>query len=291
MLHPEIEIILFGNEEGTTHIAKELGVQHLPDVECNESGTPLVNSIFEKAQSVANYPLLCYVNADIILPSDFVDVVEHLLKLNKKFLAIGYRYDVDLKRELDFQQPDWEVQLRNSVREKAPYPQTAGMDYFIFPYGLWDHIPQFALGRGFWDSWLVYRARYLKAPVINITPLAKVIHQNHDYSHFTKEEKEVWYGEESMKNYKLSGGIKHYFGFNDATHLLTNQGIQPAHHQKSLRQVVISLILFLEQSPYFFPGLKLMDALLKIREIARSILVGKPHERKLQIRDDYMRFE
>jgi hypothetical protein len=62
-LRPRPEIILFGDDEGTAHVAKEFGISHIPQVARNEFGTPLLNDFFEQAQRVAGDDLLCYVNA------------------------------------------------------------------------------------------------------------------------------------------------------------------------------------------------------------------------------------
>jgi len=58
-----------------------------------------------------------------------------------------------------------------------------GLDYFIFPCGLFRDIPPFAVGRPAWDNWLVYKARSLGLPVIDATKMVTAIHQNHAYSH------------------------------------------------------------------------------------------------------------
>src|SRR5438552_6747447 len=52
LLRPKPEIILFGDDEGTVLIARELGCRHIPHVERNRYGTPLVHSIFVKAQEL-----------------------------------------------------------------------------------------------------------------------------------------------------------------------------------------------------------------------------------------------
>jgi hypothetical protein len=44
-------------------------------------------------------------------------------------------------------------------------------------------IPQFALGRWYWDQWLVYRARRLGGALIDASACVMAIHQNHDYRH------------------------------------------------------------------------------------------------------------
>ncbi|MFC1953815.1 glycosyl transferase family 2, partial [Chloroflexota bacterium] len=57
-LRPECEIILFGNEEGTAETAEELGIKHVPDMEYNEYGTTLLNSMFMTAREMAENKLL-----------------------------------------------------------------------------------------------------------------------------------------------------------------------------------------------------------------------------------------
>ena len=44
-------------------------------------------------------------------------------------------------------------------------------------------IPPFALGRWYWDNWLVYRARRLGGALIDASACVMAIHQNHDYRH------------------------------------------------------------------------------------------------------------
>ena len=46
-LLPEVEVILLGEETGLAENARELGVKHIRNVARNESGTPLISSMFE----------------------------------------------------------------------------------------------------------------------------------------------------------------------------------------------------------------------------------------------------
>jgi hypothetical protein len=57
-LRPVCEVILFGDDAGTAEIAADLNVRHVPAVERNEYGTPLVNALFTAAERLANYPWL-----------------------------------------------------------------------------------------------------------------------------------------------------------------------------------------------------------------------------------------
>ena len=115
MMCPECEIILFGDEDGTAEVASKFGIRHIPEVGCNEYGTPLISSMFEIAQDVATHQLMCYVNADIILMSDFLPAIRQIQW--QSFLIIGRRWDIDLKEPLDWSIPDWEKRLRAYLAE------------------------------------------------------------------------------------------------------------------------------------------------------------------------------
>ncbi len=54
-LGPGVEIILMGDDEGTQEAAREFGIRTIPDVARNASGTPLISSLFEKAQDHATH--------------------------------------------------------------------------------------------------------------------------------------------------------------------------------------------------------------------------------------------
>ncbi|HWO43099.1 MAG TPA: glycosyl transferase family 2, partial [Candidatus Eisenbacteria bacterium] len=108
LLRPQCEIVLFGDDAGTKDVAKDFEVKHVPHVARNELGTPLLNDMFETAQRIANHELLCFVNSDIILMSDFVRAVDRVRRWRGNFLMIGRRSDVRITEPLDFAQPDWE---------------------------------------------------------------------------------------------------------------------------------------------------------------------------------------
>ena len=224
LLRPQPEVILFGNDEGTAGAATALGARHIPDIECNEYGTPLVNSVFGIAQDKANNQIVCYVNADIILLGDFLPAIRQVQK--QSFLIVGRRWDIDIKEPLDFNKPDWESNLRVRITGEGKLHPPSGIDYFAFPRGLYRDIPPFAVGRTAWDNWLIYRARVMKIPVIDATRVITAIHQNHDYSHNAAGTAGVWKGPESNRNKELLGGLDRAFTLDHATMLLTHRGIR-----------------------------------------------------------------
>ena len=105
-LQPACEVLVFGDEEGTAEAASRLGVRHVPGIECSEHGTPLVSSALHLAEKLSSRDLFCYVNADIILVSDFVRSLARVEA--ESFLVVGRRWDTDLEGSLDFNNPSWE---------------------------------------------------------------------------------------------------------------------------------------------------------------------------------------
>ncbi len=180
-LHPDVEILIFGNEEGTAEVAAELGVRHIPDVELNEYGTPRMNGYFKLAEEIAHHPLMCYVNADIILFPDLIEAVKRVSL--ERFMMGGRRTDYDLTVPVDFAQVDWAEKLREDALKNGVLHGFSGIDYFVYPRGMFGSIPPFALGRWYWDNWLCYRVRRLGHPLIDASACVMAIHQNHDYRH------------------------------------------------------------------------------------------------------------
>jgi len=225
-LQPACEIILFGDDEGTAEVAAEFGVKHIPDVARNEYGTPLVSDLFEQAQRLATHDLLCYVNADIILLSDFLAAVRRIPF--RRFLMVGQRWDLDLDRPWDFSHPNWEGRLRESVHQHGNLHPPTGIDYFVFTPGLWEVVPPFAIGRTVWDNWLIYGARARGAAVVDATRAVMAIHQNHDYAHIPDGVDGAWKGPEAQRNLALAGGYDHAFTLTDATWVLTPRWLVPA---------------------------------------------------------------
>ena len=223
-ISPKPEIILFGNEDGTADIARQFGLRHVPEVRRSKYGTPLVNDLFEKGQRLATRGVLCYVNSDILLLSDFMKAVRRVASWRNRFLMVGRRTNLDLDQLQDFDSVECEERLRRLAFEKGIPGAPAAIDYFVFTRGLYPAIPALALGRTAWDNWLIWRARASKAPVVDASAVITVIHQNHDYSHRPEGKDWIKRGEEAMKNRKIVPKEKGYSLIN-VTHKLTAEGI------------------------------------------------------------------
>jgi hypothetical protein len=176
-LRPACEIIMFGDEEGTKERAAEFGARHVPDVACSEFGTPRLDDAFGRAEAMASFPLLCFVNADIVLPATFAEAVAQVRF--PAFLMVGQRWDVDVTSELDFGDPSAVAIIESTLSTKGSLHPAWGSDYFVFTKGALGELPPFVVGRAAWDNWMIYRARRLRLPVVDASDYLAVYHQNH----------------------------------------------------------------------------------------------------------------
>ena len=183
LLRPACQIILMGNDDGIAEAAREFGLTHIPDLPCSIYGTPFINGIFAAAEAATTTDLMCYINADIILPGNFAAVAQAIAGTGQSFLMIGQRHDIDVTEPLDYS-GDWEGGLRHLAETGGRLHEVTGIDYFVYPRGLYrGAIPPFLVGRVCWDNWMVYFARCLGVMVVDVTPTVQSFHQNHGYRH------------------------------------------------------------------------------------------------------------
>jgi hypothetical protein len=225
-VHPDVEIILFGDEEGTAETACEFGLRHVPNVPRNEFGTKLLRGFFEPAQQMARHELLCYINCDIMILPTFSAAIERAASSFPRFLMVGQRWNTDITEPWDFRDPNWNQQLEALVKNRGLLAGPLGIDYFVFRRGLYRNMPPLVIGRIWWDHWLIWRARSLRIPVVDATAFVKAVHQNHDYSYHPAGAAGVWQDRQARENYELAGGKWHLYTIEDATHRLTPAGVE-----------------------------------------------------------------
>ena len=242
-LRPACQILLCGDEAGTAEVAATLGADRIPTVDRNDFGTPLLSSVFAAVEGRATHDLLCYVNADILLLSDFAEAAGRVAAAKRPFLMVGQRWDLDVTEPLAFGQKDWERELRARVEQTGALHPPSGSDYFVYPRDALGALPPFAVGRPGWDNWMIYHARSRKMPVVDATEETLVIHQNHAYGHVKQGTGNAWEGPEGDRNLDLVGGQERIFTLTDATHRLTGAGLRralsPARWMRRLKTAAI----------------------------------------------------
>ena len=201
-LEGNIRIILLGDDEGTAEVAKEFNLIHVPEILRTDQGTPRVDYIFESARKNTSGRWICYVNADIILLGEILEVINKISF--RRAMICGRRTDIDIDYRIDFSSDVWEKTLIEGVKRRGVLHGATGIDYFLHTKNIFKNIPPFALGRTAWDNWILYNCIKNKIPLIDATNMILAIHQNHDYSHAVGGANEVWKGEEAKINLALS---------------------------------------------------------------------------------------
>ena len=224
-LGEQVDVAIIGSEEGLAEAAKEFGFKYLPQVARNSLGTPLISSIFYLGRGVNQSPYLAYVNADIILFPEIVDVTKKVGEQINRFLIVGQRYDLDVPEPLSFE-GEWVERLKEHMHSNGKLHPRAGSDYFIYPRTTFDQIPEFSVGRAGWDNWMIYRARKMNWSVVDATKTMDIIHQSHDYSHLPDGQRHYRLPE-TYENVRLAGGRRTIFDLNDATDELVEDKVTP----------------------------------------------------------------
>ena len=223
-LHANVEVILFGDDDGAAETARELGLRHEPVVERNEFGTKRLDGMFQRAQAMAGHDLLCYANCDIVLLAEFTECLRKVERRHERFLMVGRRWDTDVTEALDFSEGDWQERLRGTARRQGVMQPGHTVDYFAFRRGLYGEMPPLVVGRIWWDHWLVWKALEEGAAVVDVTEMAMCVHQNHDYGYHPNGVSGVRADTQARRNFELAGGQKHLRTIDDATHMLTAKG-------------------------------------------------------------------
>jgi hypothetical protein len=225
MLHSDVEVILFGDDEGAAEVCAEFGLRHEPRVERHQSGMKYLNYLFEKARAIGRYKYLCYANCDIILMDDFYRAFVKAAGWRERFLMIGQRWDADITKPVDFTDPVWGIALRLHVQQVGFRQAMHYIDYFAFSKGVYDEIPRFLLGRSWWDHWLVWRALSSDVPVIDCSSVVTAVHQNHAHTYHPQGKQGTHEDVLAEQNKRLAGDGRHLRIIADSTHILVGRGV------------------------------------------------------------------
>jgi hypothetical protein len=231
LLHPDVEVILFGDEKGAAEVCRDLGIRHEPQVRRNEHGTKYLNYLFDRAREMSRHEFLCYANCDIMLTGDLLEGLKLVSTVHSQFLMIGRRWDTDITEPWEFSGPDWAQRLRSLALLKGKQNGPSWVDYFCFSRDLYyGKMPPFLIGRNGWDPWLTWHARKNKVHLIDASRRVIAVHQNHDYAYLgggptaERSKAEVYY------NLGMEGSTGwHYYGVEAATEILLEGRLRVNH--------------------------------------------------------------
>jgi len=221
-LHPDVEILLFGDGEGYDLAAAENDLVRIVDVPTSDRGCPRIDAMFMMADKMARYPVKAYVNCDIILMPDFL-----MAPLNiqfKEYLIVAQRWDLTVDGEMSFER-DWDLVLQQKVAKEGQLMSPYAIDVFAYRGEFWQGLPPLIVGRAGYDNFLIYYCRKQHVPVVDATALMSLVHQTHDYTHIEGGKGEVWDGSEAQMNIRNAGGRDVLLSIEDADWRMTTDGL------------------------------------------------------------------
>jgi len=245
-LGPQVEVVILGDGAGLAETATAFGFRHLPYLQTNRQGTPLISDAMAQTRANVSAQLFLYTNADIIFTSDLMSVLDDVRSWPvNRFVGIGQRWESELQEDVRgwnaAQWSQWVEQLQHFGRRAS----VVCKDYFLFPRHLYLNIPQFAVGRGNWDNWMVYQAHRQGVPVVDLTHRVTAIHQPHGHAHCGGRRQAYVVGEEAVENQRLAGG-RHLLIGSHASHYLASSGQIRPMGLRWLRRAVSDTPRFLE---------------------------------------------
>ena len=204
---PNSEILLVADEKGIFATSIQFGIRHVQNVQKNEFGFLILDSLFKRAEQEARGEIMGFISTDCMLIGNLENIIKIVKEKFHDFLLVGVRYDSNISEKL----PDsnWrEFVFKNKglwhpIARRKIGKAFGGTDLFVFPKGLLANTPPFAIGVSHWDGWIPYDIKKRKIPMIDISESVTVVHQKHP-ARTLKPHYEI----QEQKNRKLMTGKK-----------------------------------------------------------------------------------
>lgn len=228
----DIEILLGGDVEGLSYAATAAGAVKLGPLAEGVDGPPRVDDLFARARAATRADLLVYVNADIMLMTDWLMAIRRVEReIPERFLVIGRRIDLDVEERIPLDDPLARIDLLDRVGRQGRPAARVCKDYFVFRRDDFRHVPPFTLGRAYWDNWMVHDARQRGLPVVDVTACATAIHQNHDYAHLAGGRLSAYLTSAGAReNRRLAGGSRMITGAAASWRMLSGGALERVPH-------------------------------------------------------------
>ena len=225
-LTPRPQILLIGDDAGVAEVAREFSVEHIPEVQKDADGIPMRSSMCRIAHDVAEHDLLCIINSDIIVLDHFYHALSDISL--DRFVAAGRRYDLDVEDSIVAHGEDWQSHLRARIEGEGRLRGPSTVDYAVYPKSITPPVlPPFPVKSLGWDPWFLYAHRRRGIPVVNLTPVVNIVHQNHESYEDVRRKRRTWRQDtEAMTALREAGGFSRMMTLREADYVLTPAGLR-----------------------------------------------------------------
>ena len=226
-LRPHVALVVFTDDPGIAQEVRDLGAAAVTDgFRAAPYGAPYLRDMYTWVRQHSQSPFYGFMNADILFGPDLVDAVDVVLRgiangtLSQRVLVTGRRFNVQMP--LPFVDGHaWSVRvgataldisrIHYSMREGARVFVPWGLDFFFITRGTWDWsiIPDFAPGRGVYDTWLSDHSFRDLVPRIEISRCVWPLHLSGSDGHFSGTSTDLSYPDfNERKAETYIGGVK-----------------------------------------------------------------------------------
>ena len=202
-----LDILLVGNESDLATIPEgyDVKTRFISPVEDHrrDSVLPYFSQVLDTVPAESDYDTIVYLNADIVLPRDFVDrlqLSEVHRECGRGFLITGRR--IEMQEGVSFARGSDFYPFLSENMNSWNVGRFDHMDYFVFKRGIFSELPPLIVGRGAYDNALVAYCLRGRVPVIDASEGLPVIHPFHGHGHQKGGKKEVYDGNDAMLNRK-----------------------------------------------------------------------------------------
>ncbi len=248
--HAPIQIILMGDDPGVQAFAQEHQLDWGGPLPRSELGTPRLDVAFAQASSQARYPLLAYVNSDIMVDEPMLQRITSVDL--PQFLLVSQRTNLRVDHDLNFDSPEDVRAFFEQARRTGQLQGPTAIDLFLFnlPSPMTE-LPPFFVGRPGWDNWMIAQARRKGVAVVDATSAITMVHQDHDYRHVPQGRGGTWHGPEGDQNLARLGSVVFHMTIMDATHQLTPQGavVKAKGLKRRIHYMITSAAIWAEDKP------------------------------------------
>lgn len=186
----EKEIVIFGSDQGVPEMCSMYNVKNVVEVAKNNKGVPLINDILRRGSEMITYEdLIMYINGDIILCQDFVDTIRSFISTHRAVrscLLTCMRFDLYDYQLLDFVSGKSINDQLSDMSKTGKWSEPSAIDLFIFKKDNYERMPDFAVSRLLFDTWMVDYAVKNFEMTVNMTPTVTVYHQYGKWYHDNK---------------------------------------------------------------------------------------------------------
>ncbi|MBL4838085.1 MAG: hypothetical protein JKY34_10955 [Kordiimonadaceae bacterium] len=201
-----LDVLLLGDDAGTNAVAADLRFRHVPTIPLTDKNIPTISGLFETAENESTSPSLAYVNSDILMKPELAPVFQAVADLQKTgpFLVTARRRNIPVGEVLELH--SCENRINTLDQQYGSWDQPNAIDMFLFSRGLFDHIPDFAIGRASWDNWLLWKAQDRGAKIIDVSLDAALLHPIHGYASSGSQWGQLMHSSAAQKNREIAEG-------------------------------------------------------------------------------------